>query len=198
MSDSLDVKKTEKVIKSYKTYNKRLMIIIDVILAAVLGIIDQLIKAEAVKNLSDGNHNPTEPFILIKNVLCLEYLENRGSAWGMFYNQKVFIIFVGLIFMAAIMFFLIKIPNTRNFLLSHVFCAMIISGGIGNMIDRFKQSYVVDYIYFNLINFPIFNFADCCVVIGVIGMFILFLFVYKEQDLEFLKIKKDKKNKTEK
>jgi len=73
---------------------------------------------------------------------------------------------------------------------------MIVAGGVGNMIDRFRFDYVVDFISFVLINYPIFNVADIYVVLAVIGVFILFLFVYKDEDLDFLSFKK-KQNPTE-
>lgn len=73
----------------------------------------------------------------------------------------------------------------------HVLLAVIVAGGIGNMIDRFRLDYVVDFISFVLINYPIFNVADIYVV-ATIGLFILFLFVYKEKDLEFLNFKQNR------
>ena len=63
---------------------------------------------------------------------------------------------------------------------------LVLGGGVGNMIDRIRLDYVVDFIYFSCINFPIFNFADMCVTIGTIVLVILILFVYKENDLSFL------------
>lgn len=60
------------------------------------------------------------------------------------------------------------------------------------MIDRIRFDYVVDFIYFKLINFPIFNVADIYVVVATIGLMILMLFVYKEQDLEFLSFKQNR------
>ena len=90
------------------------------------------------------------------------------------------------------MFFLLKLPEQKKFRIVHVLLAVIIAGGIGNMIDRFRLDYVVDFISFVLINYPIFNVADIYVVIATIGLFILFLFVYKEKDLEFLNFKQNR------
>ena len=59
---------------------------------------------------------------------------------------------------------------------------LILSGAIGNLIDRIAYGYVVDFLYFKLINFPIFNVADCYVVIGACLMFLFVLFVYKEPE----------------
>ena len=135
-----------------------IMLLIDVLIAAVLLVFDQFTKHLAVVHLKGQ-----APYVLIDGVLELQYLENRGSAFGMLQNQKVFILFVGIVFLA-----------------------------IGNMIDRFRLDYVVDFISFVLINYPIFNVADIYVVVATIGLFILFLFVYKEKDLEFLNFKQNR------
>ena len=69
---------------------------------------------------------------------------------------------------------------------------ILTAGAIGNFIDRLTRGYVVDFFYFSLIDFPIFNVADIYVVVATIGLFILFLFVYKEKDLEFLNFKQNR------
>ena len=71
--------------------------------------------------------------------------------------------------------------------------AIIIGGGIGNMIDRFSTGSVVDFIYFVIINFPIFNVADIYVTVSTFLFVILFLFYYKENDFNFLSFKQQKK-----
>ena len=93
---------------------------------------------------------------------------------------------------AVLLFFLLKLPEQKKFRIVHILLAVIIAGGIGNMIDRFRLDYVVDFISFVLINYPIFNVADIYVVVATIGLFILFLFVYKEKDLEFLNFKQNR------
>lgn len=164
------------------------MLIVDGILFVVLLAIDQFTKYLAITHLKG---NPA--IVLIENVLELNYLENRGSAFGMLQNQKVFLLFVGVVFMAMILFFLFKLPNEKKFRIAHLLLAAVVAGGIGNMIDRIRFDFVVDFISFVLINFPIFNGADCFIVIGTIGLFILFMFVYKEEDLEFLSFQKKSK-----
>lgn len=166
---------------------KVIMLLIDVVVTALLLSLDQFTKYLAIMRLKD---NPAK--VLIKGVLELKYLENRGSAFGMLQNQKFFIIFVGVVFLAVILFFLLKLPGEKKFRIVHIFLAAVIAGGIGNMIDRFRFDYVVDFISFVLINFPIFNVADCYIVVSVIGLFILFLFVFKEKDLEFLNFKQNR------
>lgn len=166
---------------------KSKLILFDFLLIAVLLVIDQLTKYWAITKLKDN-----EPIAIIKNVLELNYLENRGSAFGMLQNQKVFILFVGFVFMALILYFLIKLPDDKKYNLLYILFAGIIAGGIGNMIDRFRFDFVVDFISFVLIHFPIFNVADCYIVVCVILLFIMFMFVYKEKDLEFLSFKHKK------
>jgi len=160
------------------------MLCIDLVLGIILLAFDQYTKYLAIMKLKD---NPA--YVLIDGVLQLQYLENRGSAFGMLQNQKYFILFVGIVFMTVIFFFLFKLPQQKKFCPMHIILSCIIAGGIGNMIDRIRFDYVVDFIYFVLIDYPIFNVADCYVVCATIALAIMLLFVYKEQDLEFLNFK---------
>ena len=170
-----------------KEINRVKMLLMDALLAIVLLAIDQFTKRLAITHLKDQS-----AYVLIDGVLELQYLENRGSAFGMLQNQKFFILFVGIVFMLVLLLFLIKLPEQKKFCAVHIFLAAIIAGGLGNMIDRFRFDYVVDFISFVLINYPIFNVADIYVVISTIGLFILFLFVFKEKDLEFLNFKQNR------
>ena len=127
---------------------------------------------------------------MIEGVLELDYLENTGSAFGMFQGQRWPLLIVGVIFMAVIFLFLLRLPEGKKFDITHVLLSFIIAGGVGNMIDRFALGYVVDFFSFVLINYPIFNVADIYVVCATIGLFIMFLFIFKEEDLNFLSFKK--------
>lgn len=167
---------------------KRLiMMSVDTVIVILLLLFDQFTKQLAVTHLKD---QPAVP--LIKDVLEFQYLENRGAAFGMLQNQKIFILFVGIIFLAVIFFLLFKLPMGKKFNFVHVLLSVIIAGGVGNMIDRMRLDYVVDFIYFVPINFPIFNVADIYVVMATIGLFIMFLFVLKEKDLEFMNFKQNR------
>lgn len=166
---------------------KRMMFGLDAVLVVLLLILDQFTKYLAVSHLKGKSAVP-----LIHGVLELQYLENRGAAFGMLQNQKIFILLIGIVFLAIILFFLVKLPEEKKFNIVHILAAVTIAGGVGNMIDRFRLDYVVDFIYFTLIDFPIFNVADIFVVLATIGLFIMFLFVYKDHDLEFLSLKRPK------
>jgi signal peptidase II len=164
--------------------SRKKMLLLDTLLAAVLLAFDQFTKYLAIAHLKGHS-----AYVLIENVLELQYLENRGSAFGMLQNQKFFILFVGVVFLAVIFFFLFKLPETRKFTRVHIMLSVIVAGGIGNMIDRFRFDYVVDFISFVLINYPIFNVADIYIVVATLCLFVMFLFVFQEKDLEFLSFK---------
>lgn len=163
------------------------MLLIDVVIMLVLLGLDQLTKYLAIINLK--NHPAV---VLWDGVLELNYLENRGSAFGMLQNQKFFILFIGVVFLAVILFFLFKLPEEKKFCTVHILLSAIVAGGVGNMIDRLRFDYVVDFISFVLIHFPIFNVADCYIVVATIVLFLLFLFVFEEKDLEFLSFKQNR------
>ncbi len=169
-----------------KTFIKRsIMLLVDLVIVVLLVGLDQFTKHLAINRLKGQ-----EAYVLIDGVLELQYLENRGSAFGMLQNQKILILFMGAIFLMVILMLLFRLPQQRKYCLLHILMSFIIAGGIGNMIDRIRFDYVVDFISFVLIHFPIFNVADCYIVCGVIALFILILFVFKEEDLEFLSLKK--------
>lgn len=170
-----------------KKSQKSKILILDVVIAGLLLALDQFTKHLAITRLKGKM-----PIVLIDGVLELQYLENRGSAFGLLQNQKIFILFVGIVFMAVIFFFLLKLPNEKKFRMVNILLACIIAGGLGNMVDRFRFDYVVDFISFVLIHYPIFNVADIYIVVSTIILFILFLFVFKEKDLEFLNFKKNR------
>ena len=160
---------------------KRKLLIFDLLLLIVLVAADQFTKYLAVLRLKN---QPS--FDIIKGVLELSYLENRGAAFGMLQNQKVFFVFVAVVFLCVIVYVLFKTPDHCRYNNLHFLLIMIASGAIGNLIDRLRLDYVVDFIYIVLINFPIFNVADMYVTISTAVLVILMLFVYKEEDFEFL------------
>lgn len=156
--------------------------------ALVIVVLDQLSKAWIVLNLK-GHDN----IVFIKNVFELEYLENRGAAFSSFLGKQAFlIILTSLILIFAIIEF-IRIPATKRYGWLHLAFSFLISGAIGNLIDRVRQGYVVDFFYFVPINFPRFNVADIFITICVPMFVILLFFVYKDEEVEFLfKFKKEK------
>lgn len=147
--------------------------------AAILIFLDQFTKYLVLKNLKDS-----PPFIIWKNVFQLEYLENRGAAFGLFQNQRTFFFVSVVIICIAVILFYWKVPMTRKYLPLRLCAICIIAGAWGNCIDRIRLNYVVDFLYFKLIDFPIFNVADIYVTVSTFTMAILICFYYKEEDFE--------------
>ncbi len=130
--------------------------------------------------------------ILIKNVFQLQYLENRGAAFDHAEPAVLFVVIAAVI-LGIIGYLYSRMPYTSHYRMLRI-CAVLIASGSGNMIDRIRLNYVVDFFYFSLIDFPVFNVADCYVVIACIWFACLILFYYKdESDFDFLKASKRKK-----
>lgn len=143
----------------------------------ILVVIDQLTKKLAVIHLKDQ-----EPIVLIKNVFQLLYLENRGAAFGILQGKRPVFIVITIIILILLAYCYIRAPYTRKFLRLRIVLIMIAAGALGNFIDRTLQGYVVDFFYFNLIDFPIFNVADIYVTCAAVFLVVLVLFGYKEDD----------------
>lgn len=151
------------------------------IIAAILVFIDQITKIWAKSYLPTNG-----PIDIIKNVFSLEYLENTGIAFGMFKDKFVFFVIMTIVILIGIVYLMKRMPTERRYL-PFQWCLIFISAGaIGNMIDRIVYRFVVDFFYFNLIDFPIFNVADIYVTVAIAILLFLFLFYYKDEDLEFI------------
>ena len=139
-----------------------------IIYTAVIAIgvgLDQLTKLLAVLYLS-----PITTLPIIKDVIHLTYVENRGAAFGMLADQRWIFITVSTVAITVMLLYL-YLGHAENMLMA-ISLSMIISGGIGNMIDRLALGYVVDFIDFRLINFAVFNGADSFVCVGA-GLLLL-------------------------
>ena len=157
----------------------------DVLLLAFLVAIDQLTKYAAVQNLKG---KPAIP--LIDGILELNYLENRGAAFGLLQNQKNFFVVVAIVFLVVIFYVLVKAPKEKKYDKLNLLLMIIASGAVGNLIDRLRADYVVDFIYIVLIDFPIFNVADMYVTFSAALLVIQVLFVYGDNDFYFLSLPK--------
>ena len=145
----------------------------------VLVCIDQFTKYLVVGHLKDR-----PAYVLIRNIFQLEYLENRGAAFGILQNQRVFFYISVLLITAAVIWFYSKVPMEKKYLPLRICAVLIVGGACGNCIDRIRLNYVVDFFYFKLIDFPIFNVADIYVTVAAFLLVILILVYYKEEDLE--------------
>jgi signal peptidase II len=170
------------------TKKKKIFLVADVLLIALLVFLDQFTKHLAVIHLQDK-----PAFKIIDGVLELNFLKNSGAAFGMLQNQKVFFILVAVLILVIIGYVLFRLPDEKKYNILHIILVLIASGAAGNMIDRVKNDYVVDFIYFVLINFPIFNVADIYVTVATFVFVFLILFYYKENDFSFLSFKQQSK-----
>lgn len=127
-----------------------------------------------------------DPIVVIRGVLELRYLENRGAAFGIFQNRQGFFILVTIIVLAGLFFLYGRIPEGQRYLPMKICFCLIGAGAAGNLIDRVFRSYVVDFIYFRLIDFPIFNVADIYVTLAAFLLVLLILFYYKEEEMEWV------------
>ena len=157
-----------------------------IIAVALLVALDQWTKMWAVQNLKGQADIP-----LIKDVLVLQYLENVGAAFGLLKNKGWLFIVVGVIFLFFGGYLFVKTPKTKRFMPLFVIIVFLLAGAIGNLIDRVLYAYVIDFIYFVPINFPIFNVADMYVTISAIILMLLIAFFYKDEDFAFLNSKKE-------
>ena len=131
----------------------------------VLTIIDQITKQLAVAYIMP---NGTIPLIKFGDteVLNFTYCENTGMSFSLLEGQRIFLIAVPLILIVGVtvIVFMEKLCSKRTDIM--IALAALAGGGLGNLIDRVFQGYVVDFIDFRIINFAIFNFADICAVCG--------------------------------
>lgn len=154
----------------------------------LLTFIDQCTKYLAVLHLKNQ-----ESIVLIPEVFQLQYLENHGAAFGILQGQQWIFFLMTIVYLVAAVWIYLRIPKTKKYFPLHMIAVVLTAGALGNFIDRISQGYVVDFFYFSLIDFPIFNVADIYVVLSFIGLAICILFVYKDEDFAFLNLKKKEK-----
>lgn len=141
------------------------------IFTAILVLIDQMSKYLVVEFLKDQ-----PPIVVIEDVLNFFYVENRGAAFGIMQDMRLFFIVITIVIVLAIIFILFK-NYKNNSLLFNISLALILGGAIGNFIDRFRLHYVVDFISFRIFgyDFAVFNLADVFIVVGTILLAIMIL-----------------------
>lgn len=160
--------------KEYLKKNYKLILIKLAIVVVALAI-DLLSKHFLQKYFLNGGSDIT----IIKGVLSLTYTENEGVAWGLFSGKTVGIVITSVVFVIILLVW--DYFNTNKNPLNFIGFSFILSGAIGNFVDRIFLGYVRDFISFDFINFPIFNFADICITIGCVLYVIYVLFIYTKK-----------------
>lgn len=161
--------------------DNRISKIIYIVIFVLAVALDQITKNLAVTMLDPG-----EPINIIKGVFQFVYTENYGAAFGMLQGKQVFFYIITGVVILAILYFLIRMPSDSKYIAVGIVLSCILAGAVGNLIDRVNHKYVVDFIYFMPIDFPVFNVADIFVTLGCIAFAILVIFVYKDRDFDFL------------
>lgn len=150
------------------------------VLFLVLLAADQLTKYLAVRYLKGA-----ADIVLIPGVFQLSYLENTGMAWGMLDGMRWLFLLFTLLIAGAVAFLWHKIPFEPKYRAFRVLSTVFLAGAFGNAIDRLFRGYVVDFFYFSLINFPVFNVADCYVTVSLV----LLLIIYRNEDFSWMNSK---------
>lgn len=137
-------------------------------LSFIFVIIDQIIKYVISNNVTLNTS-----ITVIDNFFYLTNVHNDGAAFSILSGNVIFLILMTIISLVVIYFFFIKDKNTSK--IETIFISMLLGGIIGNFLDRLIHGYVIDYLETIIFNyhFPIFNFADICIVLGIIGIMIV-------------------------
>ena len=141
------------------------------IIWSILGIILLVAIDQFSKWMIVFSVKPNGPITIIDGLLQFVYVENRGAAFGIMQNKQWFFVVLTIAACAVLLYFLFFYKHHNFF--SRTACLLIVAGGIGNLIDRIKLSYVIDFISVSFFP-PVFNFADICICVGV-GLLVLSL-----------------------
>lgn len=143
--------------------------ILAIVCSVVVLLADQITKFFVASNYSQLSNS----FPLIKNIINFTYVENGGAAFGIFHNKKWLILAITIVIMIVCVGLLVK--KAFNSKIMFWALCLVLSGGVGNMIDRiFRGGYVIDFIQFDFFKaFPVFNIADIAVSVGA-GLIVLY------------------------
>ena len=176
-----------------KSFFQKYLVPLSILVFVILVALDQWTKVLAVQFLKNQ-----DPYVIWDGVFEFHYFENTGAAWGMLQNQQIFFYILTAIFSVVVLYEIYRLKGNPRYTIFRYTLSVMMAGAIGNFIDRISLKYVVDFIYVKIINFPIFNLADCYITISVIAMMLLILFYYSDDEFEFIfpvfigKSKKDK------
>ena len=140
-----------------------------IIRTALLGVLlcGGLIAADLLTKLAASKLGSRE-VVLIPGVLSLSYIENHGAAFGIMQGRQWLLIVISAVIIAAAVVFYIRRIRDIQYRYLRVLIVFLVAGALGNMIDRIMLGYVRDFIYFKLIDFPVFNVADIYVTVSAV------------------------------
>ena len=150
------------------------MIFISLILVVLLVSIDQAFKYFVISKIALDNTYYTFR-ISDHDLISITHVRNNGAAWSILEGKTVLLTVVAVVAIILVLYLIAS--GHFKLRLEVVMLSLIMAGGIGNLIDRIKYKEVIDYIRTDFIDFPVFNFADICVVVGAIGFCIAYLII---------------------
>lgn len=151
--------------------------IFPLVMSTILIFFDQYTKFIAVSSLK-----PLGSIVFIDGFMDFTFVENRGIAFGMLSGKRWIILATTIIISVVIIWNYFNLPEVKEYKSIKYAMILVFSGAIGNIIDRLFRGYVVDFFEFTFFNYPVFNVADCFVVIGAIVLSFMVLFVIKDDD----------------
>ncbi len=154
-------------------------LIIAFISICLLTSLDQFVKY--IINLKMKLGDTIEVF---DGVFSITYVQNNGAAWGNFSGKRLFLLILTILILICAIYVYLKLLKLNEMKLLRISLVFLISGALGNIIDRILHGYVIDMFDFCLINFPVFNVADIFITCSVILIVILLLFKYKDEDFD--------------
>lgn len=149
---------------------------------SLIGIVLLILFDQYTKRLAVLHLKGQPPVVLIDRVLEFSYLENTGAAFSSFSGKQTFLIILTVVVIFVLVWRFFTLPTGGRLLYVRFCLLFIVSGALGNLIDRVQRRYVVDFIYFVPINFPKFNVADIYITVGVAVLAALMLFYYGEEE----------------
>jgi len=162
--------------------------IIGAVGVALIVVADRITKMLAVQYIEPYGRDGIP---IINGVFRLQYSTNYGAAWGILSDHQWILTIISIIVSVGLVYFYIRLPKYlkegRVCVAVRVALIMVAGGAVGNLIDRIQGQAVVDFLFFELINFPVFNVADIFIVCGAFLLCIVVFFFVKDEKNEALK-----------
>ncbi len=141
-------------------------------IVTILILLDQIVKYWAFEYL-----RTIDSINVVDGFFALTYVENRGAAYGIFSNGTSFLAILSFVLSIGLVYVVIKFDKYFKAKLTKIGLVLTLAGALGNFFDRAFRGFVVDMFQFTFIDFPVFNVADICIVIGCIMIVIAVLWL---------------------
>lgn len=161
--------------------------LIEIAVSCVLIAVDLLLKEFLYnKCVREGK------IVVWKGVFSFTAVENTGASFGIFGSSTLALTIVSFVCSLILVFFIFYSYPRRNLWLRSALI-LILGGAVGNLVDRLALGYVRDYVYFELIDFPVWNFADTCLTVGTVVLIIYVVFMYTKDEEALKKARAERK-----